>query len=148
MTDYPTAKAEMQKTLEGMENSWNSWEECGCGGEPPDWGAAMPFYKNFPNLLSYIRSLKAQIPEGMQDCTIIFEECPVGHGSLRGTNWIKHECAFCKINKLEKEHAAMKEALKNSAPDYCNFFCRGLNGRHSANCIANTEALAFDPLTL
>ena len=33
--------------------------------------------------------LAAQLPEGMKHCTIVFEECPVGHGHLRGTNWVK-----------------------------------------------------------
>ena len=48
-----------------------------------------------------IERLKKQLPDGMQGCTIVFEECSVGHGSLRGTNWIKNECPHCKIETLE-----------------------------------------------
>lgn len=50
-----------------------------------------------------IKKMESQLPGGMRDCTIVFEECPVGHGHLRGTNWIKHECQFCKNKKLEAD---------------------------------------------
>lgn len=39
----------------------------------------------------------SQLPEGMEHCTILFEECPKGHGHLRATNWIKHPCDVCEI---------------------------------------------------
>ena len=50
-----------------------------------------------------IERLKAQLPESMQECTIVFEKCEVGHGHLRGTNWIKHDCQQCKIDQLQAE---------------------------------------------
>lgn len=60
-------------------------------------------YQEFYNLddLQRIRELKTQLPAEMQHCTIVFEECPQGHGSLRGTNWIKHDCPWCRIRNLE-----------------------------------------------
>lgn len=62
-----------------------------------------------------IAELQSRLPKEMQDCTIVFEECPVGHGSLRGTNWIKTECPWCQITKLKADleyadqHAARTE---------------------------------------
>ena len=44
-----------------------------------------------------------QLPDGMQDCTIIFKSCPVGHGTLTAKNWVQHECQRCRILELEGE---------------------------------------------
>lgn len=43
------------------------------------------------------RKLLSQLPQDMQNCTIVFEECPRGHGSLRATNWVKHPCPRCEL---------------------------------------------------
>ena len=47
--------------------------------------------------------LKAQFPEGMENCTFYFKSCPVGHGRLLATNWIDGGCLKCKNDKLESE---------------------------------------------
>ena len=47
--------------------------------------------------------LLAQLPESMKHCAIVFEQCEVGHGSLRGANWVKQICPWCEIKKLRKE---------------------------------------------
>lgn len=61
--------------------------------------------------------LLAQLPEGMKHCTILYEECPVGHGHLRGGNWEKHECFICdaqaskhKLAEAELEIARLQKA--------------------------------------
>jgi hypothetical protein len=46
---------------------------------------------------------KEQLPEEMQDCTIRFKECDIGHGWLTATNWIQHGCPTCQIEKLKAE---------------------------------------------
>lgn len=47
-----------------------------------------------------VRRLRAQLPAEMQDCTILFKECEVGHGRLTATNWIDHGCPHCKMDRL------------------------------------------------
>jgi hypothetical protein len=51
-----------------------------------------------------INKLYSQLPEGMKHCTILFKECPVGHGWLTATNWVDHGCPTCTIRKWEKMH--------------------------------------------
>jgi len=48
-----------------------------------------------------VKDLEGQLPEGMQNCTILFKECDLGHLWLTATNWIQHGCQQCKIEKLE-----------------------------------------------
>lgn len=47
--------------------------------------------------------LRAQLPERMKDCTILFKECPVGHGWLTATNWVQHGCPTCAIEDARLE---------------------------------------------
>ena len=47
-----------------------------------------------------IERLRAQLPEGMRDCTIRFTECAVGHGRLLATNWLDSGCPYCEIDRL------------------------------------------------
>ena len=56
-----------------------------------------------------ITRLRAQLPEGMQDRRIIFEECEVGHGFLRGENWVKHKCPWCQITRLSAENERLRK---------------------------------------
>ena len=44
--------------------------------------------------------LLAQLPADMQDCTILFKECEVGHGRLTAMNWIDHGCRQCEMDRL------------------------------------------------
>lgn len=67
-----------------------------------------------------VRQLEAQLPEGMKDCTVILEECPVGHTSMRGKNWIKHDCMVCKIGNLEARiHGLLRDLdiARSRAPE-------------------------------
>ena len=52
-----------------------------------------------------IKELEAQLPEGMEHCTLRYEACPVGHGWLTATNWVKVECPWCRIKGLEAKLA-------------------------------------------
>jgi BMFP domain-containing protein YqiC len=63
-----------------------------------------------------IAALIDQLPEGMKDCKIIFTECPVGHGFLRGLNWIEieHDCPWCKIIALTAEVTTLKDERANA----------------------------------
>lgn len=41
--------------------------------------------------------LLCQLPVGMKHCTIVFRQCPVGHGWLTATNWADFPCPTCAI---------------------------------------------------
>ena len=47
-------------------------------------------------------TLRSQLPDDMQNCTIVLERCDVGHGQLTATNWVKHPCPYCKIDTLRE----------------------------------------------
>lgn len=44
--------------------------------------------------------MNKQLPEGMQNCTILFKECEKGHGWLTATNWVPFDCPTCERDKL------------------------------------------------
>lgn len=50
-----------------------------------------------PAAVELIEKLRAQLPASMQDCTIVFKECAVGHGWLTATNWVDHGCPHCTL---------------------------------------------------
>ena len=52
------------------------------------------------NDLDKINQLKAQLPEEMEECTILFKKCRKGHGRLTATNWIDQGCPWCEIERL------------------------------------------------
>ena len=62
-----------------------------------------------------IERLRSALPEGMEHCKIIFEECEVGHGRLRGDNWLKTECPWCKIKEQAAEIERLRAALEDIA---------------------------------
>ena len=45
-------------------------------------------------------STNPQLPEQMQDCTILFKECEKGHGRLTVKNWLDDGCLQCKVEHL------------------------------------------------
>ena len=62
-------------------------------------------------------ALKAELPTEMEGQRILFEECVVGHGHLRGENWVKHPCVFCERDALKARIAdtvawAQREFIK------------------------------------
>jgi len=65
--------------------------------------------------LEKIDTLTSQLPESMQDCTILFESCEEGHGTLRAANWVKHECTWCEIENLRKDNTKMRNMLAGDA---------------------------------
>lgn len=58
--------------------------------------------------------LLKQLPDGMKDCTIVFKECPKGHGWLTATNWVQHECPTCERDALRERCRRLEEALRES----------------------------------
>jgi hypothetical protein len=58
-----------------------------------------------------IARLKAQLPEGMQECTIRFIECPVGHGRLTAANWVDHGCDTCERNRLKAQLSVLRKQI-------------------------------------
>ena len=57
-----------------------------------------------------LNNVKAQLPEGMEHCTIEFKECPRGHGSLTAKNWTPIPCRQCAIDDLGARVNALAEA--------------------------------------
>lgn len=51
-------------------------------------------------IIGELKRLRAQLPEGMKDCTIQFKECEKGHGRLTAANWIDHGCPKCEADRL------------------------------------------------
>ena len=83
--------------------------------------------------------LKSQLPEGMEHCTILFKECPKGHGRLTATNWVQHDCMICENERLVAELALFKAAVKAASEfDFGGFircvFC-GRSFEHTQECI-------------
>lgn len=52
-----------------------------------------------------VAELLAQLPDGMAECTIRFNECGKGHGWLTATNWVQHECPTCERDQLRQQLA-------------------------------------------
>ena len=61
--------------------------------------------KEIQRLNKRVEELEGQLPEGMKHCTIIFEECEVGHGRLTAKNWTDNGCIMCRVQQA-------KQALK------------------------------------
>ena len=61
------------------------------------------------NLFSRKRKFNPQLPESMQDCTILFKECDKGHGRLVAANWIDPGCQQCEIERLRAIDAALAD---------------------------------------
>ena len=59
-------------------------------------------------LIEELAEARAQLPEGMKRCTILFKECEKGHGWLTATNWVQHGCPHCDLANARA--AAMEEA--------------------------------------
>ena len=58
----------------------------------------MDHYKRlFKAAVAGLEKLEAQLPEGMEDCTIRLVECGRGHTRLLADNWVDHGCPQCQI---------------------------------------------------
>lgn len=57
--------------------------------------------------------LKALLPAEMEGRAILFEACPVGHGNLRGENWVKHDCVICESDRLKAALGRSREVLQS-----------------------------------
>lgn len=54
------------------------------------------------------RALRAQLPDGMEQCTIQFRECEKGHGWLTAKNWVQHGCPTCERDALRTRIAQLE----------------------------------------
>ena len=84
--------------------------------------------------------LRSQLPEGMERCTIVFQECEKGHGRLTATNWIQHGCQTCEIERLRAENDAQQQIAAANTEEI-----RQLHNE-IANLRAENEALKKDVL--
>lgn len=57
-----------------------------------------------------IERVRAQLPEGMPECTIRFRTCERGHGWLTATNWVQHGCPTCELAELRAQLVATDRA--------------------------------------
>lgn len=60
-----------------------------------------------------LANVKAQLPEGMQNCTILFKECERGHGYLQPDNWVDHGCPTCECTALAQKVELLTQSLKS-----------------------------------
>lgn len=64
-----------------------------------------------------IAELEKQLPDGMKDCTIIFKQCPHGHGWLTAKNWVGNEhCPKCTLDSANLKIRELLDA--NDSLDY------------------------------
>ena len=42
-----------------------------------------------------------QMPDGMQNCTIVLKECILGHERLLASHWLDEGCLECAIDSLK-----------------------------------------------
>ncbi len=84
----------LKSNLEYMEAARAQWE------------------KNYVQLEQRVVKLRNQLPDGMENCTIRFIKCDVGHGRLTADNWIDHGCPTCEINALKAEIKELKKKLE------------------------------------
>jgi aminoglycoside phosphotransferase len=68
-------------------------------------------YREAARLEAENRRLRAQLPEGMDHCTILFKSCKLGHGWLTAINWVQHECPTCEQNRLRVDMLAAAERI-------------------------------------
>ncbi len=73
-------------------NEGNSPNAEECNGTDDDEGLCEAYAK--------VAALRAQLPEGMQNCTIRFKSCHKGHGWLTADNWVQHGCPTCERDAL------------------------------------------------
>jgi len=67
-------------------------------------------------LREQLETLKKQLPDEMQDCTIVFKECEQGHGRLIATNWIDHGCGTCALESLQAQLAQLARFITVHVP--------------------------------
>lgn len=101
----------------------------------PLWAA-----RQIVRLTDRVQQLEKQLPEGMKHCTIVFVECPQGHGRLTATNWVLRACQTCRIAYLELALNQIKNGcvdeddvaneLFRSSPDEIRKLClKALEGK-------------------
>lgn len=73
--------------------------------DPDDYSFAMleSHRQAFRELRTELEAVKKQLPVGMQDCTIVFNECALGHGWLSAANWTKHPCPTCQLEAAHEK---------------------------------------------
>jgi hypothetical protein len=80
-----------------------------------------------------VETLRAQLPDGMKHCTILFKECAKGHGWLTATNWVPFGCPTCERLTLKADDAAvLMRAVCTSCSRIYRIF--KTNGRTCEHC--------------
>ena len=96
--------------------------------------------------LARTEALEAQLPQSMQDCTILFKQCERGHGWLTAANWLQHPCGTCRIEALEADNARLREALQFYARENswksCGMYMSGRPNPSSAEIDGGNKARA------
>ena len=72
--------------------------------------------KNNNEYRQQLATLQAQLPAGMQGCTILLKECEKGHGRLTATNWIDHGCGTCTLESLQAQLAQLATFITVHVP--------------------------------
>lgn len=72
-------------------------------------------------LATALEGVRKQLPTGMQNCTIVFKTCGIGHAWLTAKNWEPIGCPTCRIAELLERNLALSyevESLTACCADY------------------------------
>ena len=90
---------------------------CACGEFYQAHHPECPARRAFEEALSRLSSVLSQLPEEMQDCTIRFKKCEVGHGRLTADNWIDNGCHQCRLEKTENQNRFLRSWIRELRED-------------------------------
>lgn len=65
-------------------------------------------------LAGELAETRDQLPEGMKNCTIVFNECEKGHGRLTATNWVDNGCPTCAKDFVRDEFDKTLEDVRET----------------------------------
>ncbi len=116
---------ELQNKVEELKANLHDLEANGDAGETVQRNAALE--ENRRAMEAKIARLQAQLPEGMEHCTIQFIKCEKGHGRLTAANWTEHGCPHCEIERLQAE-------LADAKADRMRGNCRMLSDSDACEC--------------
>lgn len=110
----------------------------------------LDYAKECADLRAEVERLRAQLPIQMPNCSILFKECPVGHGWLTATNWVDSGCIACQLNTA---NALVSEVLDTPSVTLVDWVAWGkrarahLSGQAPTRCDHAGAELAIDRAT-
>jgi hypothetical protein len=92
-------------------------EEIGAAGPTSAEDMARRMVAHASALRKELSSVRSQLPEGAENCTIRFIQCEKGHGRLTATNWIDNGCPHCALDAAREANDRKNVAIKKMADE-------------------------------